>query len=182
MLGARRFLIRQGAEWNLFVGDNPLLELGVCVADMSAENIELYNIICDSVGIQPASNNGTLRLPLTPIGLHTDPNTPSDETPADPVDASTPTSNTAIANTAVSSSISMASASASSSKTASPTSSAPPVESSKPADESWWEWLTHKAEHAEEWVDEFLHKHMPGDKVEDGDGEVDESGGREIQG
>lgn len=34
------------------------------------ENIEVYNILCDSVGMQPVPNNGTLRLPLSPVGLH----------------------------------------------------------------------------------------------------------------
>ncbi|KAI6796173.1 Phosphodiest-domain-containing protein [Hortaea werneckii] len=34
------------------------------------QNIEVYNIICDSLGLEPASNNGTLRLPLRPSGMH----------------------------------------------------------------------------------------------------------------
>jgi hypothetical protein len=38
------------------------------------ENIELYNIVCDSIGLVPAPNNGTLRLPLKPVGLHNDEN------------------------------------------------------------------------------------------------------------
>ncbi|KAF1731150.1 putative pyrophosphatase/phosphodiesterase [Beauveria bassiana] len=36
------------------------------------QNIELYNLLCDSVGITPEPNNGTLRLPLKPDGTHTD--------------------------------------------------------------------------------------------------------------
>lgn len=36
------------------------------------QNINVYNMLCDSVGINPAPNNGTLRLPLKPIGLHSD--------------------------------------------------------------------------------------------------------------
>ncbi|KAK4200604.1 putative ectonucleotide pyrophosphatase/phosphodiesterase [Triangularia verruculosa] len=36
------------------------------------QNINVYNMLCDSVGITPAPNNGTLRLPLKPIGLHSD--------------------------------------------------------------------------------------------------------------
>lgn len=36
------------------------------------QNIEVYNIVCDSLGIEPHSNNGTLRLPLTTQGLHSD--------------------------------------------------------------------------------------------------------------
>jgi hypothetical protein len=49
-----------------------------------SENIEVYNILCDSVGIVPAPNNGTLRLPLKTIGLHSDPGNGLD-TPVDPV-------------------------------------------------------------------------------------------------
>lgn len=36
------------------------------------QNIEVYNIVCDSLGIEPHSNNGTWRLPLTIQGLHSD--------------------------------------------------------------------------------------------------------------
>ncbi|EJT70416.1 ectonucleotide pyrophosphatase/phosphodiesterase 1 [Gaeumannomyces tritici R3-111a-1] len=46
------------------------------------QNIEVYNILCDSVGLAPVSNNGTLRLPLKPVGLHS-PQSPIEE-PADP--------------------------------------------------------------------------------------------------
>jgi hypothetical protein len=48
------------------------------------ENIEVYNLICDSVGVSPLPNNGTLRLPLTPIGLHDDEDAPVVESPEDP--------------------------------------------------------------------------------------------------
>lgn len=41
--------------------------------------------MCDSIGIEPKPNNGTMRLPLKPAGLHSDPGTPEGETPADPV-------------------------------------------------------------------------------------------------
>ncbi|TKA31696.1 hypothetical protein B0A50_01774 [Salinomyces thailandicus] len=34
------------------------------------QNTEVYNIVCDSLGLEPVPNNGTLRLPLTPSGLH----------------------------------------------------------------------------------------------------------------
>ena len=49
----------------------------------SLENIEVYNIICDSIGIEPKSNNGSLRLPLKPVGLHSDKSTDADDTPVD---------------------------------------------------------------------------------------------------
>ncbi|KAL2169712.1 hypothetical protein VTG60DRAFT_5765 [Thermothelomyces hinnuleus] len=53
------------------------------------QNIEVYNMLCDSVGIKPAPNNGTLRLPLKPIGLHDDSATNGLDTPANPVEAHT---------------------------------------------------------------------------------------------
>jgi hypothetical protein len=43
----------------------------------------VYNIVCDSLHIDPAPNNGTLRLPLKPIGLHSDTNAPVLDTPPD---------------------------------------------------------------------------------------------------
>ena len=55
------------------------------------ENIEVYNILCDSVGIAPAPNNGTLRLPLKTVGLHSDPDVQVDN-PVDPVDPVEPLS------------------------------------------------------------------------------------------
>ncbi|KAG6313614.1 hypothetical protein E4U44_002465 [Claviceps purpurea] len=46
------------------------------------QNINVYNILCDSLGITPAPNNGTLRLPLQAVGTHSPENqVPS---PADP--------------------------------------------------------------------------------------------------
>ena len=35
--------------------------------------------MCDSLGIEPKPNNGTLRLPLKPIGLHSDKPTSSEQ-------------------------------------------------------------------------------------------------------
>ncbi|CAO2656894.1 Nn.00g056970.m01.CDS01 [Neocucurbitaria sp. VM-36] len=145
------------------------------------QNIELYNIVCDSIGLTPAPNNGTLRLPLTPVGHHNDPETPPNETPEDPVpqnqlpstSSSTPPSLATMS--AAFDSLSSIAASASGledtvpsvDETASrPTppsvvSDVPPAETSGEA-ESWWEWLTHKADDVEDWVEDFLHEHVPG--------------------
>ena len=51
---------------------------------MYAENTEVYNILCDSLSVVPRPNNGTLRLPLRPTGLHSDPSAPGLEAPEDP--------------------------------------------------------------------------------------------------
>lgn len=48
------------------------------------QNIEVYNILCDTLGIKPHPNNGTLRLPLSTEGFHDDHDTSQLETPQDP--------------------------------------------------------------------------------------------------
>ncbi|KAE8133105.1 alkaline-phosphatase-like protein [Aspergillus pseudotamarii] len=48
------------------------------------QNINVYNILCDTLGLDPRPNNGTLRLPLKPVGLHSDEDTPTLENPSDP--------------------------------------------------------------------------------------------------
>jgi len=46
------------------------------------QNINVYNILCDSIGLQPRPNNGTLRLPLKTIGVHdADPETALQDVP-----------------------------------------------------------------------------------------------------
>ncbi|KAH7037508.1 alkaline-phosphatase-like protein [Microdochium trichocladiopsis] len=46
------------------------------------QNINVYNILCDSIGLEPRPNNGTLRLPLKTIGVHdSDPETALQEVP-----------------------------------------------------------------------------------------------------
>ncbi|KAI9781698.1 MAG: hypothetical protein M1816_002222 [Peltula sp. TS41687] len=54
------------------------------------QNTEVYNIICDSLHLNPKPNNGTLRLPLKPVGLHSDNNTGAPETPYDPAASNSP--------------------------------------------------------------------------------------------
>lgn len=47
------------------------------------QNIEVYNLLCDSLGLTPKPNNGTLRLPFKPIGTHEAEDEP--KIPEDPV-------------------------------------------------------------------------------------------------
>lgn len=46
------------------------------------------------------------------------------------------------------------------------TSAETPKETSK---EAWWEWLTHKAEDVEGWVEDFISEHVGGKKGDEGD-------------
>lgn len=48
------------------------------------QNIEVYNIVADSLGIIPHPNNGTLRLPMQTVGLHDDSDTEPLNTTFDP--------------------------------------------------------------------------------------------------
>jgi hypothetical protein len=87
------------AAWNLSVcSDSYFCNL---YTNVCKENIEVYNIVCDSLGIDPKPNNGTLRLPLKTIGLHSpetapvepiDPQFPEPESAASPVQSSTQSS------------------------------------------------------------------------------------------
>tara|TARA_R110002003_G_scaffold589_2_gene20566 strand:- start:32685 stop:33158 length:474 start_codon:yes stop_codon:yes gene_type:complete len=151
------------------------------------ENIELYNIICDSINLTPAPNNGTLRLPLTPTGHHNDSTTP-DETPPDPATHTLPSQPFATPLLAtMSASLGSISSIASGLEDTSPSLSnedevpvrpTPPsvtgVEKPKETsngDEKWWEWLTHKAEEVEEWVEDFVSEHVGGKSGEDKEGD-----------
>jgi hypothetical protein len=47
------------------------------------QNINLYNIICDSLEIEPSPNSGTIRLPFTTTGKHDDADAPVRDDPED---------------------------------------------------------------------------------------------------
>lgn len=47
------------------------------------QNLEVHNIICDSPGIEPNPYNGTLLLPLKPVGLHPHKDASPDDRTAD---------------------------------------------------------------------------------------------------
>lgn len=53
------------------------------ITNVIEENTEVYNIVCDSIGIEPKANNGTLRLPLNPVGLHSDNPSSAEDSPID---------------------------------------------------------------------------------------------------
>ncbi|KAH8588526.1 alkaline-phosphatase-like protein [Bisporella sp. PMI_857] len=61
------------------------------------QNTEVYNIVCDSLHITPKPNNGTIRLPFKPVGVHS-PDTSLPE-PEDPVPAPSPSTSPAAFST-----------------------------------------------------------------------------------
>jgi hypothetical protein len=169
------------------------------------QNIELYNIVCDSLGLAPAPNNGTLRLPLKPVGLHSDNDDAGNHTPEDPVPTYTLSSSMSslpsqsnLASMGFDSLSSIAASASGLEDTSpsldheAPSRPTPPSggkgsgkdelkdkqgdkEASKEAEkekESWWQWLTHKADGVKDWVDGFVHDHVP-----QGEGEEDKKKG-----
>ncbi|GFF33631.1 uncharacterized pyrophosphatase/phosphodiesterase C725.05c [Aspergillus udagawae] len=125
------------------------------------QNINVYNLVCDSLGIDPLPNNGTLRLPLQPVGLHSDQAAPVVDKPADPPISS--------ATVSLVSSLTMTPASTSSrvSSTAlvlpiSPSeneSSSEPQNQPESDDEqgpTWWGTLWSKVEELKNWASDII--------------------------
>jgi len=126
------------------------------------QNIEVYNIVCDSVGVEPKANNGTLRLPLKTNGQHDKGS--SLEIPADP--AELPTGGRVIL-------LSTASNGPSTEKANDP----PAATDTSPADitrpvvhdgddhvdtdedvNMWWQWISGQLDGIENWASETLGK------------------------
>lgn len=117
------------------------------------QNIEVYNILCDSIGLSPHANNGTLRLPLQTEGLHTDFDVPLAEPVDDPADLEHATSddstNEEVANN---SETSLDTAVTSPDATGGTSNDAPATE----VKDSWWQYLHDKLEAAKDWAKEFI--------------------------
>ncbi|KAI0019755.1 ectonucleotide pyrophosphatase/phosphodiesterase family member 1 [Xylariomycetidae sp. FL0641] len=139
------------------------------------QNTNVYNILCDSVGMKPVPNNGTLRLPLSTVGFH-DPDTPID-TPADPIDSGNVESSAVTTHSAVTtpsaattpSAIPTSSSVEASTERPAPTSGAEDTSSDSSSDEdsnddastgdgdakasgSWWDKVTGHVTGAVDWV------------------------------
>ncbi|KAL8816344.1 MAG: hypothetical protein Q9223_004627 [Gallowayella weberi] len=113
------------------------------------QNIEVYNIVCDSLGIEPKPNNGTLRLPLKPIGVHSSHSASEWDLPEDlPSDP-------AIPGTAPSASSSLKDES---SKSVYQTDNAEGMGTNSKDGESYWAFVSAKLQAAKEWADEKIAK------------------------
>lgn len=109
----------------------------------------MYNIVCDSLGIEPKPNNGTLRLPLQPIGLHSSQPAASDDIPEDlPSDP------------AVAVDVAHANATNPAPVAEPPGNRVETAQDSTPseADNSYWAFFTAKLEAAKAWADEMIAK------------------------
>jgi hypothetical protein len=121
----------------------------------------VYNIVCDSLGVDPLPGNGTLRLPLKPVGLHSDENAPVLDTPPDPP---APTS-TAVPPQSTSPQPSAPQPTLPQSKPpqlvqpapkpTAPPAKAPPTpdhDEDKEKDSTWWEKISHKFDDLKDWA------------------------------
>lgn len=133
-------------------------------------------MICDSIGVVPKANNGTLRLPLKPIGLHTDEHMPPLEIPYDAPAAALSTA-TPVPTVAMSQADNDASASSKpaadatnilSTETAVPTNADnasngvgqaggedAAYDPGKNENLNWWHWLGDKFHGAKGWIEEI---------------------------
>ncbi|EAW19042.1 alkaline phosphatase family protein [Aspergillus fischeri NRRL 181] len=125
------------------------------------QNINVYNLVCDSLGIDPLPNNGTMRLPLQPVGLHSDEDAPIVDKPADP-----PISSASV-SVVPSQTMTPASTPSEVSSTAliQPTSPSENEPSSEPQNEpesddeqgpTWWGTLWSKVEELKEWATDII--------------------------
>ena len=112
------------------------------------QNTEVYNIVCDSLGIKPHANNGTLHLPLETEGLHSDPDAPQLDTPDDAgVDEELDnTSSTLVPPSQTSE--------ASASATSEPDSEAEETESD--AKTNWWKFLHDQLQKVKDWAKQLI--------------------------
>ncbi|KAF7118246.1 hypothetical protein CNMCM5793_007652 [Aspergillus hiratsukae] len=124
------------------------------------QNIDVYNLVCDSLGIEPLPNNGTLRLPLQPVGLHSDQDAPAVEKPADP-----PASSTASLVSSQTMTPASTSSQVSSTVLVQPTSPPENESSSEPQSEpesddeqgpTWWGTLWSKVEEFKNWATDII--------------------------
>ncbi|KAL2209169.1 Phosphodiest-domain-containing protein [Sarocladium strictum] len=129
------------------------------------QNIEVYNMLCDSIGLEPMPNNGTLRLPLKPIGLHDSEEKPQEledpvstismgqDGPDRPTIAPKPSAASGKAESSSTSKLSISEkpASQSTAKVATTSEAAKSKPTSHQGDdngsdeqgsESWWDWIT----------------------------------------
>lgn len=123
------------------------------------QNTEVYNIVCDSLGIDPHPNNGTLRLPLKTQGLHSDIDVPPLDTPADPVEQEEKHDEDVTQTT----------------DTPNPVDPVPTQGDDEPSEQTedkpkggWWAFLHQELEKVKQWAHEFVES-IRGNKKGEGD-------------
>ncbi|KPI43461.1 putative pyrophosphatase/phosphodiesterase [Cyphellophora attinorum] len=124
------------------------------------QNTEVYNIVCESIGIKPGPNNGTLHLPLRPQGLHSDDKALQLDTPHDaPEDAET---TDPPPGSGVQGDQQPGDPDPSTSEEGSPDS-----DTSGSGKKNWWKFLHDQLEKAKEWAKQFAEA-IKGNKPDSG--------------
>ncbi|GAB7352746.1 hypothetical protein MBLNU459_g3098t1 [Dothideomycetes sp. NU459] len=130
------------------------------------QNIEVYNLVCDSVGITPKPNNGTLRLPLKPVGVHDEAppaHLPDDFPDAAPLEAWP----TAASTLAVEELAEESPSPATSTQVESAVATRPTVHDGLTQDEEdkdaknynhWWQWVHGKFDGLKDWATDLFDK------------------------
>ncbi|ETN43725.1 uncharacterized protein HMPREF1541_02884 [Cyphellophora europaea CBS 101466] len=124
------------------------------------QNTEVYNIICESIGVKPVSNNGTLHLPLKTEGLHSDTGAPQLETPQDEEEADENANTIEPPGTET----------AADAGSGIPEDAADQASSEKSGKKSWWSFLHDGLEKAREWAKQFaeaIKANHPNEKMDD---------------
>jgi len=113
------------------------------------QNIEVYNIVCDSLGILPHSNNGTIRLPMKTDGLHSASAKPLALPNDDPADLHHTTTDTVEPST---STVPMPE----NEEDASPVPTPENSKTNQDPKSSWWKYLHEQLEKAKEWAKDVI--------------------------
>lgn len=110
----------------------------------------MYNILCDSLHITPSPNNGTLRLPLKPVGLHSDnkdrPSTTVEDFPA-----------TVNGHTVSSAMSAQTSGVLRPDEPGHGSNSTEKGEADASKADTWWTYFSNKIDEAKAWLDGFVH-------------------------
>lgn len=108
------------------------------------QNIEVYNVVCDSVGVEPKDNNGTIRLPFKTVGKHVGVGTGEVLVDHDGKVVESETENVKLKNAT--------------SPAVKANSSIPATTNTQVDDGhlSWWEWVQGKVDGAKDWANHLF--------------------------
>ncbi|KAL9063617.1 MAG: hypothetical protein Q9157_008156 [Trypethelium eluteriae] len=121
------------------------------------QNTEVYNLVCDSLGVSPVPNNGTLRLPLKPIGLHSDEGVIPPKVPNDP-----PADGQSISESLHSTTFSMPAGATTSISIDPPATGVHETnEDDKSDSDGWASWASGKLDSLKNWAWSLFHKVKP---------------------
>lgn len=123
---------------------------------IKVENINVYNILCDTLGLDPRPNNGTLRLPLKPVGLHSDEDTPALENPSDPPASSMVTPASLSMTSTVPASTSPTATSTTVPEAPSEEESDDEADNENDQPSTWWGTLWDKIEDLKDWAGDLI--------------------------